>query len=322
MALRSVPHLLDLDAATYRRHPLHAGERDWSETNCYTDVWVELLHAWGSDPLAVGAFSLACDFEGTQWTFFKPPAEDLRDLYGVLVGEMNVWLPVFDHVAEELSLGRLLTVEVDAWALPDTAGTSYRTEHVKTTIVPQALDHAARRLGYFHAQSYYDLQGDDFDALVAPAPLPPYVELIRLPDDRPEAADLVGRSLACLRRHLTHLPATNPVSRMADRVDEELPRLAGADPSRYHLFAFATFRQCGAGAEMAASYLDWLAGETGDDLSGPATDLRRLGTGAKSAQFLLARAARGRSVDLATPLAAMAEAWDRAIGAVVSRYGG
>lgn len=321
MAVSAALRLLDLDATTYRRHPLHDEERDWSETNCYTDVWVELLHAWGSEPLAAGAFSLASDFEGTQWAFFKPPAEDLRDLYAVLVGEMNVWLPVFDHVAEELALGRLLTVEVDAWHLPDTAGTSYRTEHVKTTMVPQAIDVPGRRLGYFHAKSYYELDGDDFDRLVAPTLLPPYVELVRLPEAPPTLPDLVERSLACLRRHLALLPATNPVTRMAGRVAAELPRLADADPERYHRFAFSTFRQCGAGAEMAASYLDWLGAHVGDDLSGPAASWRELASGAKSAQFLLARAARGRRVDLATPLEAMAGSWDRAVGPVVARYG-
>lgn len=313
--------LIDLDPATYRHHPLHDDGRVWAETNCYTDVWIELLHALGSEPLAVGAFTLACDFEGTQWAFFKPPAEDLRDCFGVEVGEMNVWLPVFDHVVDELALGRLLTVEVDAWHLPDTAGTSYRHQHVKTTIIPQAVDAAARRLGYFHGQGYHELEGQDFDGIVAPTALPPYVELIRLPGSLPPDAALVERSVACLRRHLERLPATNPVRRMARRVDDELGVLAASgDADRYHRFAFATFRQCGASAEMAASYLEWLAAQTGNDDAEAADAFRAVAAGAKSAQFAMARAARGRSVDLDGPVQQMAEAWERGVAAVARTY--
>ena len=32
-------------------HALHAPERNWPETNCYVDVWVELLHDLGLDPV-------------------------------------------------------------------------------------------------------------------------------------------------------------------------------------------------------------------------------------------------------------------------------
>ena len=36
----------------------------------------------------------AIDFEGDQWTFFKPPHDELRELYGVDVQELNVWRPL------------------------------------------------------------------------------------------------------------------------------------------------------------------------------------------------------------------------------------
>ena len=50
----------------------------WVEKNCYVDVWIELLHALGLEPLAMLAFTVAVDFEGDQWTFFKPSHDDLR----------------------------------------------------------------------------------------------------------------------------------------------------------------------------------------------------------------------------------------------------
>ena len=118
--------LWNLDPAAYARHPLHCADRAWPESNCYVDLWVELLHTAGAEPLAALPFALAVDVEGDQWTFFKFPLADLEALYGVSVFELNVWRPLVVHVAEQLALGRPSIVEVDAFYLPDTAGTSYR----------------------------------------------------------------------------------------------------------------------------------------------------------------------------------------------------
>ena len=64
--------LFGLDPATYRPHAVHAGDRVYPETNCYTDIIIELLHARGDEPLAVLGTTVRLDFEGDQWTFFKP----------------------------------------------------------------------------------------------------------------------------------------------------------------------------------------------------------------------------------------------------------
>ena len=45
--------LLGLDPDAYRPHPLHGAERTYREINCYADIFVELLHARGEEPLAV-----------------------------------------------------------------------------------------------------------------------------------------------------------------------------------------------------------------------------------------------------------------------------
>ena len=65
--------LWNLDSSAYARHPLHCGDRAWPESNCYVDLWIELLHAAGAEPLAALACALAVDVEGDQWTFFKFP---------------------------------------------------------------------------------------------------------------------------------------------------------------------------------------------------------------------------------------------------------
>jgi len=82
--LNALPHL---DATGYARSVLHAESCAWVEKNCYVDIWIEVLHALGLEPRAILPFTVTIDFEGDQWTFFKPPHDELRELYGVDVQE-------------------------------------------------------------------------------------------------------------------------------------------------------------------------------------------------------------------------------------------
>jgi hypothetical protein len=59
-----------------------ATRRCGSRRTAMPDVWIELLHAMDLEPHAMLAFTLAVDFEGDQWTFFKPTPGDLWALYG------------------------------------------------------------------------------------------------------------------------------------------------------------------------------------------------------------------------------------------------
>ena len=150
-------------------HAVHqATDRTYVETNCYTDVLIELLHARGDEPLAAIGSTVRLDFEGDQWTFFKPDPADLERLYGVDVHEMQPYRPLPDQLAEQLAAGRTMIVELDAWFLPDTAATSYRTEHVKTTVIAEAIDRAAEVLRYFHNAGFYELAGEDYRGVVRP----------------------------------------------------------------------------------------------------------------------------------------------------------
>ena len=80
---------------TYQRHALHAEDRVWVEKNCYVDVWIEArARARAASRWRCCRSSLAIDFEGDQWTFFKPPHDELRELYGIDVQELNVWRPL------------------------------------------------------------------------------------------------------------------------------------------------------------------------------------------------------------------------------------
>lgn len=314
--------LLDLDAATYRPHPLHAPERIWSETNCAVDVWIEVLASLELDPVAGTSFTLSAGFEGDQWAFTKYPIEDLRTLYGIEVGELNVWRPLVDHLTEHLGLGHLLTVEADAWYLPDTAGVSYRLEHTKTTVVPNAFDPDGPALGYFHGAGYFEVDGGDAAEVVGSTPpaMPPYVEVVKVGGAR-VPHDLVDRVIACATGHLERRPPGDPVPAMARRIRDDLPWLAVSGPEVFHGYAFGTCRQFGAGAELAASLAGWLDPHVGG--LGPATAALLGAAGAaKTLQFVLARRARGRSGDVDGPLDQMAAGWARGLELMEARLGG
>lgn len=324
--------VVPLDPATHQPHPLHDESRIFRETNCAVDLWIEGLHALGLDPLPGLAFTLGTDFDGDQWRMFKFPLEDLRRLYGIEVDELNVWRPLVTHVAEHVGMGRMLTIDVDAWHLPDTAGLTHHAVHHKTTVMAQMVDLEERRLGYFHNAGYYELSGEDFDAFLGRPDephgdrLPPYVESVRLDRLRREPPSTKSaRSLAA--EHLARRPATNPITRMAKRIEEDVAWLAAHDLEDFHRYAFGTLRQCGANAELAASYLDWLAVHADAPAGGgrapspggtppvalAAEEFRSIAAGMKAAEFTLARAVRGRRADVAETLGAMADVWDSAM---------
>ncbi len=94
-----------VSAEEYVRHAIHGDGRTWPETNCYTDLLVELIHARGHDPVAMLPFTLAIDFEGDQWTFFKPTNMDPVALYGLDNQELELWRPTMEPVDEQVPTG-------------------------------------------------------------------------------------------------------------------------------------------------------------------------------------------------------------------------
>ncbi len=321
--------ILPLTAASYSAHALHRGDRAWLETNCYVDLWIEVLSAFGYDPHASLAFTVGLDFEGDQWLFFKQPTRDLLDLYGVDVQELNIWRDLLGHVVEQVSRRRLVLVEVDAFYLPDTAGVSYRTAHSKTSIGIQRIDTAAQKLGYFHNAGYFELSGDDFVALFQPerlgltVQLPPYAEFAKLEPARAGGVsdELVARSIAQLKEHLRRRPASNPVARFRSQFALDLAWLANEPNEMFHRYAFASLRQCGACYELSASYVRWLAehGERGLEASAECFDT--LASQAKSLQFKAARAVLlKRPVDFSPMFDAMELAWHKAMEELDAKY--
>lgn len=312
-----------LDAATYRPHALHAAGREWAESNCSVDLMIELLAALGRKPEAGLGFTVTLDFEGDQFTFFKFPNDDLRDLFGLHLLELSLYDDLAGHVAEQLGRGRVVLIEVDAWHLPDTRGVSYRSEHTKTTIGVNALDRAARRIGYFHNAGYYELGGEDYEAIFPPMrdglPLFPYCEFVKVTAAR---NNLVERAMSRLAAHLSRRPQANPFEAFARRLPEQAQALAGKPPAAFHKYAFNTLRQAGSSFELLASHLDWLAGHGVGDLDLARKAATQIAVDAKALQFQLARAAaRGRFDGLAGQVGPLAASWERLMASLARRPG-
>lgn len=306
-----------MTATPHALHALHAPERAWVETNCYTDLWIELLHALGMEPLASLSFTVAQDFEGDQFTFFKAPPEDLRLLYGLEVQELAIYDTVEAHAAVQLRRGRPVLVEVDGFHLPDTRGTSYRAQHLKTTIALLGLEPDARRLDYIHNAGRFTLEGADYDGVFAAHGLPPYVEFVKRAAPAPQGRALRDASLERLRHHLGRRPAENPVAAYRAALPEHLERLAARPMDYFHLYAFNTLRQLGANFELLGSYVRWIDGP-----AEAADACDALSASAKAMQFQLARAVhRRRFGDYAETLDGMERAHDTALGALARRYG-
>jgi len=306
--MTSMTSLFGLDPATYRPHSLHDGERTYQETNCFADCVIELVAAAGHEPEAMLAGTAAVDFEVDQWTFFKPAPEDLLGLYGLDLHEMQPYRSLAEQTATRLAAGQSVMPEVDSFYLPDVAATAYRTDHVKSSIVVEAIDLEAKVLRYFHNAGYYELSGDDFDGLLSIPALPPYVELVRF-DAGPALSGpaLRGAARELLGGYLARRPSDNPFERFRAALEADHPRLLEGDEADYHAYAFHNPRMAGASFELLASHVRWLLGEEGEKAAAALDDV------VGGTKMLLFRLARRRAFDIAGVIAPMAEGWETAM---------
>jgi Domain of unknown function (DUF1839) len=304
------------EPASYRPHLLHGDGRTYLETNCYSDIIIELLHACGYEPLAAFGHLVRMDFEGDQWTFFKPPPEDIELLFGVDIHEMQPYRPLPVQISEQIDRGRTLIVELDSWYLPDTASTSYRSEHIKTSVAADGIDIDSETLRYFHSAGLFELQGEDYRGVFRIGEfsgdvLPPYTELVRF-DAGPklEGEALRQAALGLLRLHLRKRPEQNPFERFGSQLARTLPELLDGGLEEYHAYAFATVRMAGSGFEIAADHSEWLLGDAAKRAAGA---MREIVDGCKALSF---RLARRRQFDAVPLVGSLADAWERAMEAL------
>jgi hypothetical protein len=103
-------------------------------------------------------------------------------------------------------------------------------------------------------------------------------------------------------------------------VERAIDWLPARGMEQFHLWAFATLRQCGATAELTAD----LAEQLDDAFAGAgaaAVHFRDVAANAKSVQFKMARAARGRVVDVGGALTTIATSWQSGMDVIVAAVG-
>jgi hypothetical protein len=325
LALQPACAIEGLDPVTYVRHGLHDSARNWPETNCYVDLLIEVLAQRKQDPRAALAFTVAQDYEGDQFTFFKIPPADLALLYGVEIAELAIFDQLEEHARVQLARGRLPMVEVDSYYLPDTRGVTYRQSHSKTTIGINVLDSVNRRLDYFHNAGYFRLEGEDFDALLRPErdnglPLFPYVEFIKF-GPAPSVHEQVEISRMLLAQHLRRRPSQNPFTAWGELIDADLTRLIARPAEWFHTYAFSTLRQAGANFELLASYLAWLPEQANPALERARLAAEAIAGGTKMMQFQFARAsARGKIPDVTDAIRQLAADYDIALDSLANGF--
>ena len=304
-----------LSAENYTPHPLHASDRMWPETNCYVDLWIELLASSGLPPEAMLGFTLTQDFEGDQFTFFKVPLEDLEALYGIRVSELAIFDTLESHIEMQSLRGRICLIEMDSFYMPDTQGVGYRKEHGKTTIAINRMDLENRKLEYFHNGGYFALQDEDFSGIFqhhltdGHLPFLPYTEFAKFPDIPVSNAQRKSAAERLLALHFARRPNRNPIRAFAEVFPRQVEEVADRPFEFFHKYAFNTLRQFGANFELAASHFEWLEQE--DRYKEPRLHALRISEVAKSVQFQLARAiARRKFEALATVLDPAIAAWD------------
>ncbi|MBY4896861.1 DUF1839 family protein [Cupriavidus sp. AU9028] len=311
-------------------HYLHTEQAVWPQTNCHIDLWVELLHGWELDPLAGLAFTVAQDFEGDQFTFFKYPATDVERLYGIVTQELALYDGLEHHVATQTARGNVVLLEVDGYYLPDNGAISYRCRHERTVIGIDVLMPEARGVGYYHNDGYHVARGDDYDGLFRLLPelagderlLMPHAELVRRRFPPLQGPLQLRESLALLRYHLSRRPRQNPVTAYRRVFPQHMEGLADRGEAAFHPYAFHVLRQLGANFELLGKYLRWLAAQGQPLPSSIAAACQRIASEAMVMQFRLIRSVLNRRPDFCHDCFDQLEAsYDAAVPALAAHMG-
>jgi Domain of unknown function (DUF1839) len=219
-------------------------------------------------------------------------------------------------IATRLAAGQTVMPEVDSFYLPDVAATSYRTDHVKSTIVAESIDEDAKVLRYFHNAGYHELSGEVYDKLFATysgdGHLPTYVELLRLgAGPVPTGDEVRGVARELLAGYLARRPAENPFTRFSAQLEADLPALIDGSTADYNAYAFHNPRMVGASMELLAGHVRWLFADNGQSEGEKAAS--HLDDVVGGSKMLLFRLARQRAFDVAGVVAPMAEAYAAAV---------
>lgn len=298
---------------------LHNFEQNFRETNCYSDLVIEIVNGLGLNPIACLGYTVAADFEGDQWTFGKPSHHDLEALYGIRIEELSLYRPLIDQIVTQVKRGSIPLLEADAYHLPDTAGIDYRSNHVKTTIGITTIDVENKYMHYFHNATFAKLEGEDFDGVLKPLAsqhkgyLPPYCEMAKLENVTLHSEDdLRAIALESVKFHMRKRPSNNPMQKYADAMSAHQQAIIDGGLPVYHSYTFVALRQLGSSHQLGGHFLRWIAnGNT--DLIAAAEAFEQISTLAKTLVLKLARVANsGKQSDLSGVFTELSALWAKA----------
>lgn len=287
------------DKRSFIPHRLHASTRSWPETNCYIDLWIEVLASLDMTAEASLGFTVSQDFGSDQFNFSKIPLQDLELLYGLNVREISIYQTLEQHTALHVGNGSIVLLEADAYYLPDTAGITYRQYHGKTTIAVDVMYKDIQQCSYFHNATRAKLLDRDYCGIFKLLPhlqieheiLSPYVEVVEKSTHWHSDKNLKTTAFDLLRAHFNRRPTRNPFTAWRDVFKEHVQNLL-LKPDSYHDYAFHFPRLVGSNFELLGSHLEWISPGA---LHDTAIRFYRIAETAKVIQFRLARSiARGR----------------------------
>ncbi len=316
---KNIANLSTLIPEQFSQHSLHQHDRNFRETNCYSDLLIEVIHNLGLNPIACLGFTLASDFEEDQWTFGKPSHDGLQKLYSIRIDELSLYRPLADQMICQVERGAIPLLEVDAYFLPDAAGIDYRQSHAKTTIGITHIDLERKKLRYFHNATFTELADEDFDGVLFPplsnqaGYLPPYCEILKLNKAMSLPEETLRKlALESAALHFSARRSSNPFEDYAKAITSHQERMIANGHQAYHAYTFVAPRQLGAAHELGATFLQWLNPACPSFVSA-ADDFLKIASLSKTLVLKLARINHtNKPANVESILAEMQDCWLRA----------
>ena len=212
--------------------------------------------------------------------------------------------------------GRTLIVELDSWYLPDTAATSYRREHVKTSVAVEAIDPPPSGCATSTRPALYELAGEDYRGVFRRR-----ARAVRgCPAALHGARALRRRQAACADEELRDAcarpaarPSRAPAGLQPVRALRRAARARPAATARGRRQRLSRVRICDGedgGLGIRGRRLPGAVAARGRRRSPPARRCRRIVEGCKILSF---RLARRRAFDPGETLSTLAAAWEEAM---------
>lgn len=270
-------------------------------------MWVEVLHGWGLEPLAMLGCAVGIDFDRDQFKVLNVPSSDLKVLYGVSTYELTTYDLLETHVARQTAAGNVVLLDLDAFYLPDMPE-FYGMRHASIRVAVDRLNGASRSASYYRQGKRFELTGADFtgafDAVSTQGlwePLEPAQARSITCVNRSEVPVLAEAvpafAVQLLRGHLSALPKRQPIAAFREAFHEGLETLSAGGEQYRHAYVYSTLSRLGSHFELLAAHLHWLTEEGYPQPKGALRASRQIASESLVCQLRLLRATSRGQID-------------------------